>query len=352
MTGSFPEIPFSKSTVADWQRVATHELDGANPFDKLEFRTGDLAIKPYYDKIDRQYSSSFTLNESINPYYGPRHWMNVPKIRVNDERESNLLALNWLRSGADGILFETNSRKINFESLLKEIKPDYCQLSFYSTTTFDFQAFLNWAEKINATKHLTGYVVQKVPYDFEQSASYPEGFFPYGIVVKPMPNVADEIANALFEATELIERSQQSIIKQIAFSISVTNQLFIDLAKLKALRLLWHQVQGAYGVSLKPVHIHATTGSWQPSYQPHGSMIKSTTAALAAVLGGCDSLTLEADDIANPMMTRVARNVSSILREEGQLNKVADPTAGSFYVDSLVNQIAEKAWLKFQDLTK
>lgn len=350
MKGSFPEIPFSKSTLADWQNAATLELNGSDPFVKLAFHPNALELKPYYHKIDRQ-QATFFLHESTQAHYGPRQWLNVPKIQVTNETESNELAVFELQSGADGILFEIHTEKVNFESLLKGIKPEICQLSFLSNTQFDSVGFLKWAENNNALKNLSGCLFQKTSPNLTSDFSR-GGFFSYGIIIKPQPDVTDEIAHALVEATELIERTKPEVTNQIAFSISVTNQLFIDVAKLKALRLLWHQIQGAYCMPLNPLHIHAMTQPWQPTYQPHGTMIKSTTAALAAVLGGCDSLTIVEEDSQNAMMKRVARNVSSILREEGHLHKVADSTAGSFYMDSLVNQIAEKAWSKFQELTK
>jgi methylmalonyl-CoA mutase len=79
-------------------------------------------------------------------------------------------------------------------------------------------------------------------------------------------------------------------------------------------------------------------------------MIKATTAAMAAIAGGCDSLTITPEDESHETMSRIAINVSTILREESHISKVADPTAGSYYIDSLTHQLSEKAWEKFQSL--
>ena len=80
--------------------------------------------------------------------------------------------------------------------------------------------------------------------------------------------------------------------------------------------------------------------------------MKETYAAMAAILGGCDALTIEAEEEGNTMMNRIARNTSSILDEESFLSKVADPLAGSYYIESLTKQLAEKAWAKFKELAK
>jgi methylmalonyl-CoA mutase len=68
---------------------------------------------------------------------------------------------------------------------------------------------------------------------------------------------------------------------------------------------------------------------------------------MAAIMGGCTALSVIPDHENDERLDRIARNVSSLLREESYLNKVADPTAGSYYIDTLVKEIAEKAWTKF-----
>ena len=69
---------------------------------------------------------------------------------------------------------------------------------------------------------------------------------------------------------------------------------------------------------------------------------------MAAILGGCDVLTVSEEDPNQPMMSRVARNVSNILREESHFSNVADPIAGSFFLEDLTNQLTESAWKRLQ----
>ena len=76
-------------------------------------------------------------------------------------------------------------------------------------------------------------------------------------------------------------------------------------------------------------------------------MLKSTTASLAAVLGGCNSLTVYAEDD-SLMMNRIARNISSVLREESYIDKVADATSGAYAIEKMVDEIAKASWLDFQ----
>jgi methylmalonyl-CoA mutase len=93
------------------------------------------------------------------------------------------------------------------------------------------------------------------------------------------------------------------------------------------------------------LHLHVRSASWiDEKFQPHGNLLKATTAAMAAVMGGCNALTIDADDANNITMTRMARNVSSILREESHLDKVADPLAGAYAVQEMTHALAHAAW--------
>jgi len=112
---------------------------------------------------------------------------------------------------------------------------------------------------------------------------------------------------------------------------------------------LWFTLQEAYQIKNPvPSFVHAYSKSWsEENFQPHGNMLKQTTAAMACAMGGCDAITVEPELPENKMMTRIARNVSLMLSEESHLAKVNDPLAGSFYVDALTHQIANEAWKKF-----
>ncbi|HWA32821.1 MAG TPA: methylmalonyl-CoA mutase family protein, partial [Cyclobacteriaceae bacterium] len=95
--------------------------------------------------------------------------------------------------------------------------------------------------------------------------------------------------------------------------------------------------------------IHAASLPWKATqFEPHENMIKGTSAAMASILGGCDALTIDAEDNTQPMQLRVARNVSNILREDSFFSKVADPVAGSYYIEDLTRQISEGAWKSVQ----
>jgi methylmalonyl-CoA mutase len=357
ISSNFPNIKFSNPNMEAWLEVAKNELNGADPIKELTITKGTLKIKPYYQSIPEVNQHDFSLLPSVNPYYGPRCWLNIPRILILNEKQANQEALQSLANGADGILFEPSKSNIQFDTLLDQIKTEFCTLSWIVRNEYadSISAFDLWIRKNEIRKSLSGTVFWKESPKAEFDHLLACQVSPFGILVKTKSNAEDEIADTLLNTIATIE----SLIKQkisidvairgIAFSISIGTDFFMEIAKIKSLRNLWYQIQMAYGIAaVHPVHIHATSKAWlDERYQPHGNMIKSTTSAIAAILGGCDSLTIE-PEAEQEMMNRIARNVSSILRDESYLSKVADPTAGSYYLDSLTADLSEKAWQKFQ----
>lgn len=357
---------FSFPTYKEWLEVARQELEGAEPTEKLSIRKGDLEILPFYSASQKEARNPPRLKPSLNPYLGSRGWMNTPKILVSDEAKANEIALSYLNSGAEGVFFDCRSENINPAILLNKISLADCSVSFLinavsSKWLRDFKTFA--ASNCDTSKIKGCIFLKSFPENYVeivQSFEHCTQFYALGILVQPQDDATDEIAQSLNKAVQLVNMlfekkiDTRIVLDQLSFSVSVGTDFFLEIAKIKSLRNLWHQVKGAYDVStIKPLHIHATSTVWiKDAYHPHGKMIKSTTAAMAAIAGGCDSLTVEQEDNANETMSRVARNVSSVLREESHFSKVADPTAGSYYIDSLTNQLSEKAWSKFQSLMK
>jgi methylmalonyl-CoA mutase len=125
----------------------------------------------------------------------------------------------------------------------------------------------------------------------------------------------------------------------VAIRTEIGTDFFLEIARLRALRLVWNKL------SERPydLHLHVCSSPWTPeAYAPHANMLKATTAAMAAILGGADSLTVDPESPEQPMQRRVARNVSILLREESRFAKVADPLAGAYFVDRLTHDLAEK----------
>lgn len=121
---------------------------------------------------------------------------------------------------------------------------------------------------------------------------------------------------------------------------------FFEIAKLRAARLLWAQAVQAFGISAV-MHLQVRTAIANKSvYDPYTNLLRVTTEALSAVIGGCDSLIVEPFEFAG----RLATNVQLLLKHEAHLDQVADPAGGSYYVEWLTDALAREAWKLFQQV--
>jgi methylmalonyl-CoA mutase len=139
---------------------------------------------------------------------------------------------------------------------------------------------------------------------------------------------------------------------RLSFFFAIGMNFFMEVAKLRAARLLWHRVMtrlGAKDERSKMLRTHCqTSGVSLQEQDPYNNVIRTTIEAMAAVLGGTQSLHTNALDEAIALPTdfsaRIARNTQLVIQEETGITKVVDPLGGSFYVEALTNELAEKAW--------
>lgn len=145
---------------------------------------------------------------------------------------------------------------------------------------------------------------------------------------------------------------------RFVLGVSVGTQVFMEIAKLRALRLLWWNVVRAFGGDTEMcgqafLHARSSMGN-KTRLDPHTNMLRATAEGFAAVLGGVDSLHLSAFDEAvrppDEFSRRIARNIHTILGEECGFADLADPSGGSWYVEVLTRELAERAWKKFQEI--
>ena len=139
---------------------------------------------------------------------------------------------------------------------------------------------------------------------------------------------------------------------RLSFFFAIGMNFFMEVAKLRAARLLWHRAMthlGAQSERSKMLRTHCqTSGVSLTEQDPYNNVVRTTVEALAAVMGGTQSLHTNALDeaIALPseFSARIARNTQLILAEETGITNVVDPLGGSFYVEALTSELAETAW--------
>lgn len=142
--------------------------------------------------------------------------------------------------------------------------------------------------------------------------------------------------------------------RAVGVTLAATQDMFATLAKFRAMRLMWRRVLQGSGLPDAPLRLHAET-SWRMMAvrDPHTNILRATAAVFGAALGGADSITVLpfslAQGLPNAFARRVARNVQTVLAEESNLWRVADPASGAGYIETYTQSLCEKAWRVFQD---
>lgn len=174
-----------------------------------------------------------------------------------------------------------------------------------------------------------------------------EGAVPAGVVDAAAFHEAgatavQELGYALASASDQMASGQA--VSGLLFAIG--SNYFFEIAKLRAARMLFARLAGAYEQPAA-VKIYAVTALSNKSiYDPYTNLLRATTESLSAVIGGCDALQVQPAGFAG----RLAKNVQLILKEEAHLDKVADPAGGSYYVEALTDSLSREAWKVFQQV--
>ncbi|MBZ4672200.1 MAG: methylmalonyl-CoA mutase [Deferribacteraceae bacterium] len=171
-------------------------------------------------------------------------------------------------------------------------------------------------------------------------------------------NCALELAFTLADGLEYIRAALSKglhidkFAPRLSFFFGIGMNFFMEIAKLRAARLLWSKIVKEFNPSdprSMALRTHCQTSGWSLTEQdPYNNVIRTTIEAMAAVLGGTQSLHTNALDEAIALPTefsaRIARNTQIIIQEETNICNVIDPLGGSYYIESLTNTLAEKAW--------
>ncbi|MFA0963280.1 methylmalonyl-CoA mutase family protein [Roseivirga sp. BDSF3-8] len=381
---------FKEITPEEWRTKAEKDLKGAS-LDKLTSICYEgIPIKPLYTSAPEGAADRYGRH---TPYEGPepeaRHWTNYELIPLASEKEANHMALKALENGADGIIFDLQKdADLNFDDLMRDIMPQYCHVSFTGgpTTLVCIKNYLKYivsqdlpAEEVRGflkydpfyplltQNNLNEKSFALLKNIMDTSSTMPgfRGLTVSGSVFHESgADTVVETAMMISAVTELIDRLSESdfspeiLFHNLVLSVRCGREFFLEIAKLRALRFLVTKLAHAYGLTSftgDDIYLHVNTARFDKTlFDPHTNMLRNTTEAMSAIIGGCNSLhVIPYDEIFRPVSsfsTRISRNVSLILKEESYLNKVVDPAAGSYYIESLTDDIANNAWKIFLEM--
>lgn len=161
------------------------------------------------------------------------------------------------------------------------------------------------------------------------------------------------LAGAVAKMRALDTLNDLHLVCAVGVTLSASQDMFATLAKFRAMRLLWRRMLEAAGLPKTALRLHGET-SWRmmAKLDPHTNILRATAAVFGAGLGGADSITVLPHSLAqglpNAFARRVARNVQTVLEEEANLWRVADPASGAGYVEEMTQRLCDSAWAVFQ----
>jgi len=171
--------------------------------------------------------------------------------------------------------------------------------------------------------------------------------------------VAYALATAVCYVRQLAQRNIDihTIAKSMMFTFSLGANFFMEIAKLRALRVLWARIMEAFGAEEadRAVHVHGRTSAFTKTvYDPYVNLLRNTTQAFSGVVGGLNSLEVSPFDQpirkSDDFSRRIARNIQVMLQTEFELRQPVDPVGGSWYVETLAAELCEKIWAEFQTI--
>jgi methylmalonyl-CoA mutase len=392
---------FPPVSTKDWMDKITTDLKGADFNKKLVWKTNEgFDVMPFYRKEDVENLAYINTKPGSFPYLrGTKtennDWLIRQNIEVTNYSEANRKALTILMKGIDSLGFiisdpESINEK-NFDLLLERIFLGGVELNFQSNGKAKeiIDLVIKYVEKSYSDPNQVRGAIEADPLsrlmlngtlcispeeglDYLASVVTSAAALPHFRTIQinasnfnnSGANIVQELAFALSMGseymTQLTERgiSSDMAASKIRFSFGTGSGYFPEIAKLRAARVLWTVVLNGFqpvdAESMK-MDIHCVTSEWNKTiYDPYVNLLRTQTEGMSAILGGTDSFTVEPFDTVfrhpDEFSERIARNQQLILKEEAYFDKVADPAAGSYYIENLTSLISENAWKLFIEI--
>lgn len=391
----FPPVPTEK-----WEEVITADLKGADYERKLVWRTGEgFNVRPYYRAENLEGIQFLGSQAGEFPYVrGTRahnRWHVHQTVTVDDPAQANAEALKILNAGVDSLGLEIRKEAFSAEDLdrvLEGISAPAIELVFSGKHIGEV------ADKVLAKLERDGvapeeahvaFVIDPLVQGLATKGDFcsPNGEKCFARIVELIRKTAawkhvrivtvsaetfgnagstivEELAFALSAGHDYLVRLTEAGLgideaaRKLRFSFSVTSNYFMEIAKLRAARMLWANIVKGYGPEKNcacKMAIHAQTARWnQTVYDPYVNMLRGTTEAMSAAIGGVHSMEVTPFDASFEEPTefskRIARNVELLLKHEAHFDQVVDPAGGSYYIENLTKSIAGEAWKLFLEI--
>lgn len=357
---------FEPVSSKQWKQQIQFELKGADYNDTLIWNSPEgIKVKPFYhhDELEKPVSVHTTATE----------FKICQNIFVYDIEKSIERALDALNRGAESIRFSIDDETVDIARLLEKLPLDaitiYFNLGFLSADCIRKIDTIAKAKNATVFCHIDpiGRLAREGNWF---STAEKDNFEVLNSLLKEVSaislvsidatlyqnagaNMVQQIGYALAHANEYFNQ-MESIDQPVVFQVSVGTNYFFEIAKLRALRLLFNIIAKEYNITQECHLLVSPTKRNKTVYDYNVNLLRTTTECMSAILGGADAVAnLPYDALYhkdNEFGDRIARNQLLVLKHESYFDKVNNPADGAYYIESLTQQLAEKALTLFKDI--
>jgi methylmalonyl-CoA mutase len=360
---------FESVSAKAWKQKIQFELNGKDFNDHLVWNSIEgIDVKPFYHS--EAYSKAPSIQQNASD------WKIGHSIYVNSIEKSNLNALNLIQNGVESLHFILPKEPISIDELLNNIDtsevPVYFEPLFLSETLIKkLQAFsLKNKSKFYILQDPIGHLAQSGNWyaDIKTDLNTLKKTIALGENLKGVISVdlsliqnaggsmIQQLAYALAHANEYLNLFDGNSIKSIVFKVSVSSNYFFEVAKLQALRVLWQSLTKDYGISIDCHIITQPSRRNKTIYDYNTNMLRTTTECMSAILGSSNTIiNMPYDHLFhknNEFGDRLSRNQLLILKKESYFDVVHNPAEGSYYIETLTQQLAQKSLDLFKEIEK
>ncbi len=374
--GKSEETPyaFTGRSLEEWLQKIEQDLKGKKPLQVLYQQSPDkLTIAPAYHRENSQVR--------LQPWKEQPKWDIAAEVVVDDAHQANKKALQALEKGATSLFFYLRGTE-DLSVLLKDIQLEYICLNLVVAQQAhavaeklrqhlkalhingqELEGSLNFDPLENMAR--TGQAFNTLEKDLhelqELPGKLPAGFRPHAINLPHFAHagatLGQQLGLALAMAYEYIHRLGLPSGEGFWVHFATGGDYFGEIAKYRALRRLWHQLLDELAFPQAEVRISAETGWRNKSIlDPYNNMIRSTTEAMAAIIGGASEICVKPfalfEGTHDAFGERIALNQQHILEHESRLHYVRDMAQGSYFLEEHTEDLARVGWQFFRAIEK
>lgn len=349
---------FNSVSLTEWKAQIEKDLKG-KPLSSLTWNTLEgFDIEPYFTP-----ENSYHYNENSQTKEGENNnWEINHLINITTEKNANEEALKALNGGVNSITFKGDFNDINI--LLKDILIDIITVNFITDSPekvikklADFCSKNNFStQKCNVSINYD-YIIKNKLEELTKNIENSKEFNSKNITISNVntvnagANITQQLAILIAQGNEYLKNGFTNS-NQFSFELYLGENYFFEIAKIRALRILWKNILTAYNINNTNTAISCSTSTllWSKN-DSENNILRASSTAMSAIIGGCDSLTITPHNRKNEdFSNRVAKNIQLLLKEESHLDKVKDPASGSYYIEHLTNTLAQNSWKLFQEI--